>query len=141
MVGGVRFLYVTNSRAGRIEVYDTNFNRVYFSEEPFDDDSIPRDFGEFSNRVLVGNFGNGQIAAFDGFDGRFIGFEKNPDDSVLSIDGLWSLTFGNSAVGCPATPPTGTTLPKCGSAGPYNTLFLPLVLTVKHTSYSAPSLR
>lgn len=83
----------------------------------------PRDFGEFSNRVLVGNFGNGQIAAFNGFDGRFIGFVKNPDDSVLAIDGLWSLTFGNSAVRCPPAPPAGTTLPKCGSAGPYNTLF------------------
>ena len=189
-VDGVRFLYVTNFRSARIEVYDTNFNRVRLSEELFDDDSIPRgfapfnvqniggslfvtyakqdaakhdnvpgdglgfvdifspagkleahlqrgfwfnspwgvvwtprDFGEFSNRVLIGNFGNGQIAAFDGFDGRFIGFVKNPDDSVLSIDGLWSLTFGNSAVGCPATPPAGSNLPKCGSAGPYNTLF------------------
>lgn len=83
----------------------------------------PRDFGEFSNRVLVGNFGSGQIAVFNGFDGRFIGFVKNPDDSILTIDGLWSLTFGNSAVGCPSTPPAGSGLPKCGSAGPYNTLF------------------
>lgn len=83
----------------------------------------PRDFGEFSNRVLVGNFGSGQIAVFDGFNGRFVGFVENPDSSVMSIDGLWSLTFGNSAVGCPSTPPAGSGLPKCGSAGPYNTLF------------------
>jgi hypothetical protein len=41
----------------------------------------------------------------------------------MAIDGLWSLTFGNSAVGCPSTPPAGSSLPKCGSAGPYNTLF------------------
>jgi uncharacterized protein (TIGR03118 family) len=66
----------------------------------------PRDFGEFSNRVLVGNFGSGWIAAYNGFDGKFIGFMKNPDDSRTFIDGLWSLTFGNSA-----------------SAGPYNSLF------------------
>ena len=31
---------------------------------------------------------------------------KNPDDSILTIDGLWSLTFGNDA-----------------NAGPANTLF------------------
>ena len=66
----------------------------------------PRDFGEFSNRVLVGNFGSGQIAAFNGFTGKFIGMMKNPDDTTLTIDGLWALAFGNSA-----------------SAGPYNALF------------------
>jgi hypothetical protein len=31
--------------------------------------------------------------------------------------------FGNSANGCPATPPAGSGLPKCGSAGAYNSLF------------------
>jgi uncharacterized protein (TIGR03118 family) len=66
----------------------------------------PRDFGEFSNRVLVGNFGSGQIAAFNGFTGKFIGLMKNPDDTTLTIDGLWALAFGNSA-----------------NAGPYNALF------------------
>ena len=55
----------------------------------------PRDFGEFSNTILVGNFGSGWIAAFNGFTYKFIGFLKNPDDSILTIDGLWSLTFGN----------------------------------------------
>ena len=66
----------------------------------------PRDFGEFSNRILVGNFGSGWIAAYNGFDGKFIGFMENPDNSRTFIDGLWSLTFGNSA-----------------TAGPYNSLF------------------
>jgi len=54
-----------------------------------------RDFGEFSNAILVGNFGSGWIAAFNGFTYKFIGFVKNPDNSILTIDGLWSLTFGN----------------------------------------------
>jgi uncharacterized protein (TIGR03118 family) len=65
-----------------------------------------RDFGEFSNAILVGNFGSGRIAAFNGFTYKFMGFVKNPDDSILTIDGLWSLTFGNDA-----------------NAGPANTLF------------------
>jgi len=56
----------------------------------------PRDFGEFSNVILVGNFGSGWIAAFNGFTKKFIGFMRNPDDSLVTIDGLWSLTFGNN---------------------------------------------
>ena len=40
----------------------------------------PRDFGEFSNRVLVGNFGSGYIAAFDGFSGKFVGMMKTYTD-------------------------------------------------------------
>jgi uncharacterized protein (TIGR03118 family) len=54
-----------------------------------------RDFGEFSNAILVGNFRSGWIAAFNGFTHKFIGFLKNPDNSLVTIDGLWSLTFGN----------------------------------------------
>ena len=172
-VKGKKFLYVTNFRAARVEVYDTNFKRVHFGEDAFEAEDIPddfapfniqniggtlfvtyakqdaarhddvagdglgfveiftpagrhighlqhgpwlnspwgvvwttRDFGEFSNAILVGNFGSGKIAAFNGFTYKFIGFVKNPDDSILTIDGLWSLTFGND-----------------GTAGPANTLF------------------
>jgi uncharacterized protein (TIGR03118 family) len=70
-----------------------------------------RDFGEFSNAILVGNFRSGWIAAFNGFTHKFIGFVKNPDDSLMFIDGLWSLTFGNDGD------------PVKGGAGPANTLF------------------
>ena len=166
---GKRFLYVTNFRSGKVEVYNTNFKRVHLSEEAFDDEGIPRgfapfnvqniggslfvtyakqngarhddvagdgngfvriftpsgkhighlehgpwlnspwgavwttrDFGEFSNAILIGNFGSGKIAAFNGFTHKFIGFVKNPDDSVLAINGLWSLTFGNDGLAGPA---------------------------------------
>jgi len=57
----------------------------------------PRDFGEFSNTILVGNFRSGWIAAFNGFTRKFIGFMRNDtDNSLVFIDGLWSLTFGNN---------------------------------------------
>jgi uncharacterized protein (TIGR03118 family) len=56
----------------------------------------PRDFGEFSNTILVGNFRSGWIAAFNGFTKKFIDFVRNPDGSLVTIDGLWSLTFGNN---------------------------------------------
>jgi uncharacterized protein (TIGR03118 family) len=192
-INGKKFLYVTNFRAGRVEVYDTTFKPVHLGEDAFDadgdcdheghgrrddhgdcdDERIPdgfapfniqniggslfvtyakqdgakhddvagaglgfveiytprgrhighlqhgnwfnspwgvvwttRDFGEFSNSILVGNFGSGWIAAFNGFTYKFEGFLKKPDNSLLTIDGLWSLTFGNDA-----------------TAGPANTLF------------------
>jgi uncharacterized protein (TIGR03118 family) len=64
----------------------------------------PRDFGEFSNAILVGNFGSGKIAAFNGFTYKFMGFLKNSgDDSVMTIDGLWAIAFGNNATAGPAT--------------------------------------
>jgi len=57
----------------------------------------PRDFGEFSNVILVGNFRSGWVAAYNGFTKKFIGFMRNDKDgSLVFIDGLWSLTFGNN---------------------------------------------
>jgi uncharacterized protein (TIGR03118 family) len=172
-INGNKFLYVTNFRSAKVEVYDTNFKRVNFDDDAFEAEDIPRgfapfnvqniggtlfvtyakqdaprhdpvggagfgfvelfspagkhighleqgdwfnapwgvvwttrDFGEFSNAILVGNFRSGWIAAFNGFTHKFICFVKNPDDSLMFIDGLWSLTFGNDA-----------------TAGPANTLF------------------
>jgi len=179
LLNGQHYLYVTNFRKGRVEVYDTNFMRVHLGDDAFDPDGdhdhdhdrddrgaehIPRgfapfniqniggslfvtyakqdparhddvagaglgfveifspagkhighlehgswlnspwgvvwttrDFGAFANAILVGNFGSGQIAAFNGFTHKFMGFVKNADDSIMTIDGLWSITFGNDA--------------------------------------------
>jgi uncharacterized protein (TIGR03118 family) len=108
------------SPGGRLE---TRLEHGPWMNSPWGAVWTPRDFGFFSNRVLIGNFGSGQIAAFDGFDGRFIGLMEDPTGKTVVIDGLWGLTFGNSAIGCPVPEPTGSTLPKCGSAGPYNSLF------------------
>ena len=52
-------------------------------------------FGEFSGNLIVGNFGSGQIVAYDRNTGDFLGFlhgAKGP----LVIDGLWGLAFGNA---------------------------------------------
>ncbi len=168
-IAGKRFLYVSNFRSAKVEVYDTNFKRVSLGEEAFHAEEIPdgfapfnvqniggtlfvtyakqdalrhdpvggdgfgfvelfspngnhvghlqhgpwmnapwgvvwttRDFGEFSNAILVGNFRSGWIAAFNGFTHKFIGWVRNSDDSLVTIDGLWSLTFGNDAIAGPA---------------------------------------
>jgi uncharacterized protein (TIGR03118 family) len=52
-------------------------------------------FGKFSGAVLIGNFGNGQINAFDYRSGQHLGMLQSPDGKAIVIDGLWSLAFGD----------------------------------------------
>ncbi len=55
----------------------------------------PANFGKFSNALLVGNFGDGRINAFDPNTGQTLGSLKNGRGVAIQIDGLWSLQFGN----------------------------------------------
>lgn len=57
----------------------------------------PGDFGKFSNDLLVGNFGDGTISAFDPSSGALLGAVLDASGNALSINGLWSITFGNGA--------------------------------------------
>jgi len=50
-------------------------------------------FGRFSGDILVGNFGDGRINAFDE-RGHFIDELDGSDGKPLAIDGLWTLTLG-----------------------------------------------
>jgi len=59
----------------------------------------PAQFGAFSNKLLIGNFGNGQINAYDPTTGRFIDKMRNPHGQAIVIDGLWSLRVGSSTAG------------------------------------------
>ena len=63
----------------------------------------PRDFGEFSNTILIGNFRGDNISAFNPVTGDFLGNMKKPDGTTLKIDGLWALRFGNDGGSGPAT--------------------------------------
>jgi uncharacterized protein (TIGR03118 family) len=47
-IDGHEFILAANFRSGKIDIFDTNFKPVHFSEERFDDDSIPRDFAPFN---------------------------------------------------------------------------------------------
>jgi uncharacterized protein (TIGR03118 family) len=55
----------------------------------------PATFGTFSGALLVGNFGDGKINAFDSASGAFLGALSKADGSAIAIDGLWGLAFGN----------------------------------------------
>jgi uncharacterized protein (TIGR03118 family) len=55
----------------------------------------PADFGRFSNTLLVGNFGDGRISAFDARSGDFLGQLRKANGHRVQIEGLWGLAFGN----------------------------------------------
>ena len=168
--GGPFFLYVTNFRSGRIEVYDTTFKPVNLNgdgdsdgdDQAFIDHKIPdgfapfnvqevngnlyvtyarqnatkhddfdfpglgfvdkfsptgkllqrleqgawlnapwgvaiapANFGFFSNHLLIGNVGSGQIAVYDPKSGHFDGLLRDANGHGLQNDRLWALRFGN----------------------------------------------
>jgi uncharacterized protein (TIGR03118 family) len=54
----------------------------------------PTDFGSFSHSILVGQFGSGEILAFDAVTGRFQERLRHEDGRVISYPGLWDIAFG-----------------------------------------------
>ena len=55
----------------------------------------PENFGFFSNHLLIGNAGSGQIAVYDLDSGRFDGLLRDFNGHALQNDRLWALRFGN----------------------------------------------
>jgi len=55
----------------------------------------PGDFGSFSHDLLIGQFGSGQIAAYNIFTGAFDGLLQDATGTTIAIDGLWGLAFGD----------------------------------------------
>ncbi len=59
----------------------------------------PAGFGGFGGALLIGNFGDGRINAFDPATGEWLGALQDTTGVPISIRGLWGLTFGNDAQG------------------------------------------
>jgi uncharacterized protein (TIGR03118 family) len=84
---------------GYVDVYDTsgNFVRRFSSDPslfaPWGVTLAPSHFGSFSNDLLVGNFGNGSIGAFDPLSGLFLG------SLGLTNSGLWALETRTGGTG------------------------------------------
>jgi uncharacterized protein (TIGR03118 family) len=55
----------------------------------------PSGFGKFGGALLVGNFGDGHINAYNPRTGRHLGQLRRPNGHPVVIDGLWGLRFGN----------------------------------------------
>jgi uncharacterized protein (TIGR03118 family) len=55
----------------------------------------PKNFGQFSNALLVSNNTNaGTISAFNALTGKLVGTLKDTDGKVIHIDQLWGIEFG-----------------------------------------------
>jgi uncharacterized protein (TIGR03118 family) len=54
----------------------------------------PSSFGDFAGALLVGNFGDGHINAYDRSTGAHLGMLKKAGGAAVQIDGLWGLANG-----------------------------------------------
>jgi uncharacterized protein (TIGR03118 family) len=57
----------------------------------------PASFGEFANDILVGNFGDGAINAYDPANGHWLGMLADGAGKPIVNAGLWSVTFSGGA--------------------------------------------
>ena len=57
----------------------------------------PAGFGSFGGDLLVGNFGDGTIHAYDPNNGHFEGTLRDAAGKPIQIENLWALRFGNNA--------------------------------------------
>jgi uncharacterized protein (TIGR03118 family) len=87
--------------AGHIVAYDLDGHIVQeFADagrlnSPWGVAIAPHNFGPFGGALLVANFGDGTIAAFELESGKFVDYLRDRRKTPLSIDGIWGLTFGN----------------------------------------------
>lgn len=92
---------VAGAGKGLVSIFDTqgNFIERLASQgtlnAPWGLAIAPSSFGEFAGDLLVGNFGDGTINAFNLTNNHFDGQLKGSNRQPLSIDGLWALTLGN----------------------------------------------
>ncbi|MBV8895442.1 MAG: TIGR03118 family protein [Acidobacteriaceae bacterium] len=91
---------------GFVDQYDLSGNLLqHFSGSEFNAPwgvaLAPGNFGQFSNDLLVGNFGNGEINALDA-SGNFLGTLTDGNGNPIVNENLWALDFrtngGSSSV-------------------------------------------
>jgi uncharacterized protein (TIGR03118 family) len=89
---------------GFLNVFDTSGHllRRFASQgvlnSPWGVALAPAGFGAFAGAILVGNFGDGRINAFQA-DGTWIGTINGTNGMPFSVDGLWGIAFGNGGNG------------------------------------------
>ena len=90
---------------GYVDVFDLNGNfigRVASQgalNAPWGLAIAPASFGDLAGDLLVGNFGDGRINAYDLGTNSFVDALSAPDGTPLAIGGLWGLVVGNGGNG------------------------------------------
>jgi uncharacterized protein (TIGR03118 family) len=102
---------VPGAGAGQVDIFDTNGNFVSTFvaasahnnlNAPWGVVAAPSSFGTFASDILVGNFGDGTISAFDS-TGKFLGQLTNSSGATLVNPGMWDMVFGAGGTGDPGT--------------------------------------
>jgi uncharacterized protein (TIGR03118 family) len=89
---------------GIVDVFDLegNFMKRFASNGPLNAPwgvvEASASFGQFSNDILIGNFGDGTINAFDAM-GNFLGPLKDQTGATITNASLWALVFGAGGTG------------------------------------------
>src|SRR5208282_3848991 len=120
---------VPGAGAGQVDIFDANGNFVSTFvaagaknnlNAPWGVVATPASFGTFASDILVGNFGDGTISAFD-TTGKFQGQLSDSSGKVLVNPGIWDMVFGGGG-GANNTPGVAGTLyiTAGGSAGQPN---------------------
>jgi uncharacterized protein (TIGR03118 family) len=92
---------VDGAGLGFVDIFDTAGNLMqHFASggslnAPWGVAQAPANFGRFSGDVLIGNFGDGKINAFDPVSGQSRGSLDLANGSAFAQGGLWGIAFGN----------------------------------------------
>lgn len=99
---------LTGPGLGVVDVFDTcgNFVKRFATggvlDAPWGVALAPANFGMFSNDLLLGNFGDGAINAYDPNTGQLIGAMKTLNGTPILYPGLWGIAFGNGLANQPS---------------------------------------
>jgi uncharacterized protein (TIGR03118 family) len=90
---------------GFVDVFDLNGNLLLRLQHnstlnaPWGIAQASGDFGAFSHRLLIGNFGDGTIHAYNPVSGKLEGTLEDANGAPIWIDGLWAISFGGGNTG------------------------------------------
>ena len=90
---------------GYVSVYDLNGNLLQHLvsggplNSPWGVALAPVNFGAFAGDLIVDNFGDGYLNAFDPGTGAAVGTLQDQNGNPIKLPGLWGLFFGNGGNG------------------------------------------
>ena len=94
---------VNGAGLGFVDVYDGNGQLIKSLiakgalNAPWGIALAPGDFGSLSKALLIGNFGDGKINAYDPSSGALLGTVSDAAGTAIATPGLWGIAFGNDA--------------------------------------------
>ena len=100
---------VTGAGRGFVDVFDTDGNLLRrFAQRgvlnaPWGVVLAPAHFGLLGNAILIGNFGDGEISAWNLRNRDFIDWIRDGQGKIIKLGTLWTLVFGGGLTSTPQT--------------------------------------